>query len=118
MKKDIFYRDTLIVAPVVVFAAMWLLMVLGFDMSLTPDGADYLTTALFNLLFPLMVIGIGQMVYAAVLIADIAKMQGLDTGKRVLYSLGTWLAVQWLYVFVYLARAVWLLSRKKNADTV
>ncbi len=118
MKKDILYRDTLIVAPVVVFAAAWLILGLGFDINFAPDGSDYMTTAIFNLLFPLSVICVGQIVYAAVLIADIAKMQGLDTGKRVLYSLGTWFAVQWLYVLVYLARAVWLLSRKKNADTV
>ncbi len=118
MKKKILFRDTLIVAPVVIFAAVWLILGLGFDAGFAPEGADYATTGFLNLILPLFIIGVGQIVYAVVLIADIAKMQGLDNGKKVLYSIGVWFAVNLLYVLVYIARVIWLFSQKKKTEVV
>ncbi len=113
MNQKLLLRDTLLVAPVFLFGAIWLVLALVFRVDFAP-GADYGASMLWNLIFPLMFIGLWQMAYGVVLIVDIAWSKQLSIGKKVLYSVLVWLAVQGAFVIVYIARVLWLLGRKNR----
>ncbi len=112
MNKKLLLRDTLLVAPVYLFAALWLVLALVLQVDLAP-GTDYGTSVLWNLILPLVFLGLWQMAYGVVLIVDIARSKGLSTGKKVLYSGLIWFAVQLLYLPVYIARVIWLLKKRE-----
>ncbi len=112
MNKKLLLRDSLLVLPVLLLGVLWVVLGVILQVDLTPD-ADYSTSMLLNLILPLLLIGLLQMAYGVVLIVDIARSKSLSTGKKVLYGALIWFAVQWLYMFVYIARVIWLLGRKR-----
>lgn len=113
MKKNVILRDTLFVAPVFLFTATWIILKLCFHIDFAP-GADYAKSMYMNLIIPFAMIGLGQIAYGIVLIADIVRTDKYDTKKKVLYSVVVCFAVQILnlYFLVYIIRIFWLLNHK------
>ena len=65
MKKQII-RDSLIVIPTLLFVVAWIFVELNPNIDLAP-GANYGNSVLVNLLIPLAILGIAQIIYALVL---------------------------------------------------
>lgn len=96
-------RDSCIVLPTVVFACVWFALALHPDVDLAP-GSNYALSVWMNLLFPLCVIGVAQIVYTAILIGDVVRLTGKPVILKILICIGVWYAVTYLFLGVYLFR--------------
>lgn len=114
IKKQLI-RDSLIVIPTFIFICVWLALGLNPNIDLTPS-ADYITSVAINLLLPLMMVGIFQIIYAFFLIRDSIRMQGRTMGMKILICIGIYYAVVHLFFFVYIFRVIrfFVLKHKMN----
>ncbi len=110
--KKLLIRDSIIVLPIISFIFVWLLLVLGLDVDLS-FGADYFTMMMVNLIIPLLLIGAGQYVYAMFLIGDTLKLEHKNVFIKIFAVIAVWLAVNNLFLLVYIRRiAIFFKSRK------
>ena len=116
IKKQLI-RDSLIVIPTFIFICVWLFLGLNPNIDLTPS-ADYFTSVTINLLLPLMVIGIFQIVYAFFLIRDSIRMQGRAMGMKILICIGIYYAVVHLFFFVYIFRIIRFFVLKNRVNKI
>ncbi len=111
--KTILVRDALLVLPFLIFTIVWLTLKFGFDVDFAP-GPNYAKSMYFNLIIPLAIIGIGQLLYAVICITDIVRSDQLETGKKIGCAVAVWFAVQYLYLPFYIFRTVVLLKKQQK----
>ena len=116
IKKQLL-RDSLIVIPTFIFICVWLALGLNPNIELTPS-ADYVTSVVINLLLPLMIIGIFQIVYAVFLITDSFRMQGRTLGMKILICISIYYAVIYLFFFVYMFRLIRFFILRNKMKTI
>ena len=111
-------RDSLIAIPTLLFTGAWLFVVLNPNIEIY-SGANYGLSVFLNLLLPLTIIAIAEIVYALLLIVECIKSQGKTTTEKVFSCIGVWFAVTYLFLGVYIYRLVrlTLLKKKKNNNT-
>lgn len=114
MKKQII-RDSLIVIPTLLFIAVWIFIELNPNIDLVP-GANYGKSVLVNLVIPLAILGIAQIIYASVLMIDCIRLQGKSKTEKVFISIGIWFAVMYLFFAVYIYRLVRFIISKKRLN--
>ena len=108
-------RDSLIAIPTLLFTGAWLFVVLNPNIEIYP-GANYGLSVFLNLLLPLAIIAIAQIIYAVVLMAECIQSQTKTKTEKVLICIGVWFAVMYLLVGVYIYRLVHLSNLKKRAS--
>lgn len=114
MKKQII-RDSLIVIPTLLFIAAWIFVEINPNIDLVP-GANYGQSVLVNLLIPLAILGIAQIIYALVLMIDCIRSRGKSKKEKVFISIGIWFAVMYLFFAVYIYRLVRFIISKKRLN--
>ena len=114
MKKQII-RDSLIVIPTLLFIAVWIFIELNPNIDLVP-GANYGKSVLVNLVIPLAILGIAQIIYASVLMIDCIRLQGKSKTEKVFICIGVWFAVMYLFFAVYIYRLVRFIISKKRLN--
>ena len=114
MKKQII-RDSLIVIPTLLFIAAWIFVEINPNIDLVP-GANYGQSVLVNLLIPLAILGIAQIIYALVLMIDCIRSQGKSKKEKVFICIGVWFAVMYLFFAVYIYRLVRFIISKKRIN--
>ena len=108
-------RDSLIAIPTLLFIGAWLFVVLNPNIEIY-SGANYGLSVFLNLLLPLAIIAIAQIIYAVVLMAECIQSQTKTKTEKVLICIGVWFAVMYLLVGVYIYRLVHLSNLKKRAS--
>ena len=108
-------RDSLIAIPTLLFTGAWLFVVLNPNIEIY-SGANYGLSVFLNLLLPLAIIAIAQIIYAVVLMAECIQSQTKTKTEKVLICIGVWFAVMYLLVGVYIYRLVHLSNLKKRAS--
>ena len=108
-------RDSLIAIPTLLFTGAWLFVVLNPNIEIY-SGANYGLSVFLNLLLPLAIIAIAQIIYAVVLMAECIRSQTKTKTEKVLICIGVWFAVMYLLVGVYIYRLVHLSNLKKRAS--
>ena len=108
-------RDSLIAIPTLLFTGAWLFVVLNPNIEIYP-GANYGLSVFLNLLLPLAIIAIAQIIYTVVLMAECIQSQTKTKTEKVLICIGVWFAVMYLLVGVYIYRLVHLSNLKKRAS--
>ena len=106
-------RDSLIAIPTLLFTGAWLFVVLNPNIEIYP-GANYGLSVFLNLLLPLAIIAIAQIIYAVVLMVECIQSQ--TKTEKVLICIGVWFAVMYLLIGVYIYRLVHLINLKKRAS--
>ena len=106
-------RDSFIAIPTLLFTGAWLLVELNPNIEIYP-GANYGLSVFLNLLLPLAIIAIAQIIYAVVLIIECIQSQ--TKTEKVLICIGVWFAVMYLLIGVYIYRLVHLINLKKRAS--
>ena len=114
MKKQII-RDSLIVIPTLLFIAAWIFVEINPNIDLVP-GANYGQSVLVNLLIPLAILGIAQIIYALVLMIDCIRLQEKSKTEKVFICIGVWFAVMYLFFAVYIYRLVRFIISKKRIN--
>ncbi len=112
VKKQLI-RDSLIVIPTFFFICVWLYIGLNPNIDFMP-GADYTVSVFVNLIVPLTVVAIAQIIYAFFLITDSVRMQGRKLGMKILICFGIYYAVVHLFFAVYVFRIVRFFVLKKR----
>lgn len=107
-------RDSLIVIPTLVFIGTWLFVELNPNINIY-TGANYGKSVFFNLLLPLAIIAIAEIVYTLLLIVECIKSQGKTT-EKVFSCIGIWFAVMYLFLGIYIYRLVRLTILKKRLN--
>ena len=102
-------RDSLIVIPVLIFTAVWLILTLGLKIDLS-FGSGYAGSVIFNLLLPLFMIGIGHIVYAFTLMAEVIHSDR-TLSKKLLYCLVVWFSANLFFYFLYIFRMIFRRTR-------
>ena len=108
-------RDSLIAIPTLLFTGAWLFVVLNPNIEIY-SGANYGLSVFLNLLLPLTIIAIAEIVYALLLIVECIKSQGKTTTEKVFSCIGIWFAVMYLFLGVYIYRLVSLTILKKRLN--
>ena len=108
-------RDSLIAIPTLLFTGAWLFVVLNPNIEIY-SGANYGLSVFLNLLLPLTIIAIAEIVYALLLIVECIKSQGKTTTEKVFSCIGVWFAVMYLFFGVYIYRLVRLTILKKRLN--
>ena len=108
-------RDSLIAIPTLLFTGVWLLVELNPNIEIYP-GANYGLSVFLNLLLPLAIIAIAQIIYAVVLMVECIQSQTKTKTEKVLICIGVWFAVMYLLIGVYIYRLVHLINLKKRAS--
>ena len=108
-------RDSLIAIPTLLLTGAWLFVVLNPNIEIY-SGANYGLSVFLNLLLPLAIIAIAQIIYAVVLMAEYIQSQTKTKTEKVLICIGVWFAVMYLLVGVYIYRLVHLSNLKKRAS--
>ena len=118
-KKYPFYRGQVprpaIPASLLLFTGAWLFVVLNPNIEIY-SGANYGLSVFLNLLLPLTIIAIAEIVYALLLIVECIKSQGKTTTEKVFSCIGIWFAVMYLFFGVYIYRLVRLTILKKRLN--
>lgn len=114
MKKQII-RDSLIVIPTLLFVVAWIFVELNPNIDLAP-GANYGKSVLVNLLIPLAILEIAQIIYALFLMIDCIRLQGKSKTEKVFICIGVWFAVMYLFFAVYIYRLVRFIISKKRIN--
>lgn len=63
----------MLVVPLFIFAVVWLVLGLGFKVDFRPSNS-YGASMFSNLILPLLIIGVGAMVYAITLVVEVVKI--------------------------------------------
>ena len=108
-------RDSLIVIPTLIFIGVWLFIELNPNIEIY-TGANYGLSVFINLLRPLAIIAIAQIIYAVVLMVECIQSQTKTKTEKALICIGVWFAVMYLLVGVYIYRLVHLINLKKRAS--
>ena len=108
-------RDSLIVLPTLVFIGVWLFIELNPNIDIY-TGANYGKSVLINLLLPLAIVAIAQIIYASVLMVECIRLQGKTNTEKVFLCIGVWFAVMYLFLGVYIYRLVRLTILKKRLN--
>ena len=108
-------RDSLIVIPTLIFIGVWLFIELNPNIEIYA-GANYGLSVFLNLLLPLAIIAIAQIIYAVVLMVECIQSQTKTKTEKVLICIGVWFAVMYLLIGVYIYRLVHLSNLKKRAS--
>ena len=108
-------RDSLIVIPTLIFAVAWLFVELHPNIEIYP-GANYGLSFFLNLLLPLAIIAVAQIIYAVVLMIECIQLQNKTKREKILLCIGVWFAVMYLLFAVYIYRLVRLIRIKKAAN--
>ena len=106
-------RDSLIVIPTLIFSVAWLFMELNPNIEIYP-GANYGLSVFLNLLLPLAIIAIAQIIYAVVLMIECIQLQNKTKREKLLLCIGVWFAVMYLLFAVYIYRLVYLIRIKTS----
>ena len=109
------FRDSLIVIPTLIFISVWLFIELNPNIEIY-TGANYGLSVFLNLLLPLAIIAIAQIIYAVVLMVECIQSQTKTKTEKALICIGVWFAVMYLLVGVYIYRLVHLINLKKRAS--
>ena len=108
-------RDSLIVIPTLIFIGVWLFIELNPNIEIY-TGANYGLSVFLNLLLPLGIIAIAQIIYAVALMVQCVQLQNKTKTEKVLICIGVWFAVMYLLVAVYVYRLVQFIILKKRTS--
>lgn len=108
-------RDSLIVIPTLIFIGVWLFIELNPNIEIY-TGANYGLSVFLNLLLPLGIIAIAQIIYAVALMVECVQLQNKTKTEKVLICIGVWFAVMYLLVAVYVYRLVQFIILKKRTS--
>ena len=108
-------RDSLIVIPTLIFIGVWLFIELNPHIEIY-TGANYGLSVFLNLLLPLGIIAIAQIIYAVALMVECVQLQNKTKTEKVLICIGVWFAVMYLLVAVYVYRLVQFIILKKRTS--
>ena len=108
-------RDSLIAIPTLLFTGAWLFVVLNPNIEIY-SGANYGLSVFLNLLLPLGIIAIAQIIYAVALMVQCVQLQNKTKTEKVLICIGVWFAVMYLLVAVYVYRLVQFIILKKRTS--
>lgn len=106
-------RDSFIVIPTLIFVGVWLFVELNPNIEIY-IGANYGLSVFINLLLPLSIIEIAQIIYTVVLMVEYIQLQNKTKKEKVLICIGIWFAVMNLFFAVYIYRLVRLITLKKR----
>ena len=111
--KKILIRDTIMVLIPISIAIAYLIVVVIMGIDLAP-GSDYLKSVFMNFLGPLVLIGIGGLVYQVALITDAIRFTQVNVITKILICLCAW----YLWPIVYIAKIIVYCARpRKNEVT-
>ena len=111
--KKILIRDTIMVLIPISIAIAYLIVVVIMGIDLAP-GSDYLKSVFMNFLGPLVLIGIGGLVYQVALITDAIRFTQVNVINKILICLCAW----YLWPIVYIAKIIVYCARpRKNEET-
>ena len=111
--KKILIRDTFMVLIPISIAIAYLIVVVIMGIDLAP-GSDYLKSVFMNFLGPLVLIGIGGLVYQVALITDAIRFTQVNVITKILICLCAW----YLWPIVYIAKIiVYCVRPRKNEET-
>lgn len=111
--KKILIRDTIMVLIPISIAIAYLMVVVIMGIDLAP-GSDYLKSVFMNFLGPLVLIGIGGLVYQVALITDAIRFTQVNVITKILICLCAW----YLWPIVYIAKIIVYCARpRKNEET-
>lgn len=111
--KKILIRDTIMVLIPISIAITYLIVVVIMGIDLAP-GSDYLKSVFMNFLGPLVLIGIGGLVYQVALITDAIRFTQVNVITKILICLCAW----YLWPIVYIAKIIVYCARpRKNEET-
>ena len=111
--RKILIRDTIMVLIPISFAIAYLIVVVIMGIDLAP-GSDYLKSVFMNFLGPLVLIGIGGLVYQVALITDAIRFTQVNVITKILICLCAW----YLWPIVYIAKIIVYCARpRKNEET-
>ena len=111
--KKILIRDTIMVLIPISIAITYLIVVVIMGIDLAP-GSDYLKSVFMNFLGPLVLIGIGGLVYQVALITDAIHFTQVNVITKILICLCAW----YLWPIVYIAKIIVYCARpRKNEET-
>jgi arginine exporter protein ArgO len=111
--KKILIRDTIMVLIPISIAIAYLIVVVIMGIDLAP-GSDYLKSVFMNFLGPLVLIGIGGLVYQVALITDAIRFTQVNVITKILICLCAW----YLWPIVYIAKIIVYCARpRKNEET-
>ena len=110
--KKILIRDTIMVLIPISIAIAYLIVVVIMGIDLAP-GSDYLKSVFMNFLGPLVLIGIGGLVYQVALITDAIRFTQVNVITKILICLCAW----YLWPIVYIAKIiVYCAHPRKNEE--
>ena len=107
--KKILIRDTFIVLIPTCITIAYLIVVVIMNIDLAP-GSDYLKSVIMNFLGPLVLIGIGGLIYQVVLITDAICFKQVNEITRILFCLCAW----FLWPIVYIAIIIVFFARPRK----
>lgn len=111
--RKILIRDTFMVLIPISIAIAYLIVVVIMGIDLAP-GSDYLKSVFMNFLGPLVLIGIGGLVYQVALITDAIRFTQVNVITKILICLCAW----YLWPIVYIAKIIVYCARpRKNEET-
>ena len=111
--RKILIRDTFMVLIPISIAIAYLIVVVIMGIDLAP-GSDYLKSVFMNFLGPLVLIGIGGLVYQVALITDAIRFTQVNVITKILICLCAW----YLWPIVYIAKVIVYCARpRKNEET-
>ena len=111
--RKILIRDTFMVLIPISIAIAYLIVVVIMGIDLAP-GSDYLKSVFMNFLGPLVLIGIGGLVYQVALITDAIRFTQVNVINKILICLCAW----YLWPIVYIAKVIVYCARpRKNEET-
>lgn len=111
--RKILIRDTFMVLIPISIAIAYLIVVVIMGIDLAP-GSDYLKSVFMNFLGPLVLIGIGGLVYQVALITDAIRFTQVNVINKILICLCAW----YLWPIVYIAKIIVYCARpRKNEET-
>lgn len=111
--KKILIRDTIMVLIPISIAIAYLIVVVIMGIDLAP-GSDYLKSVFMNFLGPLVLIGIGGLVYQVALITDAIRFTQVNVITKILICLCAW----YLWPIVYITKIIVYCARpRKNEET-
>ena len=95
----------------IAIAYLIVVVIMGIDLA---PGSDYLKSVFMNFLGPLVLIGIGGLVYQVALITDAIRFTQVNVITKILICLCAW----YLWPIVYIAKIIVYCARpRKNEET-
>ena len=109
-------RDSLIVISTLIFIGIWLYVELNPNIEIY-TGTNYGLSVFINLILPLSIIAIAQIIYAVVLMVECIQLRNKTKAEKALLCIGIWFAVMNLFFAVYIYRLIRLIiSKRRTSD--